>query len=159
VASAMSHPRFSTSALMAVVLVVAVDLAAGDAGYIFPGIEWPELLNYGARPMACILAVGWIVLLKAGSGGAGKRPFLAGFEAFGAVALFSYIACARLFTQSIHAGVGDLAKGIVSSGSFLFAGYLKTLFLLPQLLVALLGGWQHSVSRHGPHRTETGGNP
>jgi hypothetical protein len=137
----MTHPHFSISTLMAVVLVLAINLAAGGGFFGMSGMEWPELLDLGARPMASILAIGLVPLLKARSGRSGKRPFLVGFEIFGVAALFLYIACAWLFTHPIHDSVGNLLERFVSSGRPLFPWSLMAIFLLPQLLIALLGGW------------------
>ncbi len=94
----MIHARFEISTLMVVVLVLAVNLAAGGPFQGLAGMEWPSLLNSGALPMASILAVGLVALMKSRSGQGGGRRFLAGFETFGVTALFLYIGCARLFT-------------------------------------------------------------
>jgi hypothetical protein len=138
---AMTLPRFSISTLMAVVLVVAMNLAAANVYYGPPEMAWPDLINFGARPMASILAVGLLALLGNRSERPGGRQYLVGFEVFGVVALFCYFACARIFTLAIHEGAGDLLKLYISTGSILFPWTLTVMLLLPQLLMALVGGW------------------
>jgi hypothetical protein len=70
----MTHPRFSIVTYMAAVLVIAVNLAAGDFYYGSPGMEWSTLINFGARPMASILAIGLVPLANIGSGRDDDRP-------------------------------------------------------------------------------------
>jgi hypothetical protein len=139
----MILPRFSISTLMAVVLVVAMNLAAGEL-YWAPGpsdMAWPDLMNFGARPMASVLAVGLLALLLNRSERLGGRRKLVGFEVFGVAALFSFIACARLFTLAMHEGAADLLKPFISPGSILFPWTFMAMFLFPQLLIASVGGW------------------
>ena len=52
-----------------------------------------SLLILGALPMANVLAVGILI----GQRRPGSRPFLLGFEAFGAMALALYVALASFF--------------------------------------------------------------
>jgi hypothetical protein len=143
----MIHSRFSISTLMAVVLVIAVNLAAGGPFYGPSGMEMLSLLSSGALPMASILALGLVLLMKQPSGRIGGRHFLAGFEAFGVTALFLYIASARLFFDTIHQFLGDQLKRIIWPGRPLFSWGLMVLCLSPQLLVALLGGWLNARYR------------
>jgi hypothetical protein len=132
---------------MVVVLVLAVNLAAGGPFYGPNGMEMSSLLSSGALPMASVLAVGLFVLMKLPSGRRGGRRFLAGFEAFGVAALFLYITSARLFSEAIHQDLGDLLKRVIWPGRPLFSWCLMALCLLPQLLVALLGGWLNTRYR------------
>jgi hypothetical protein len=143
----MIHLRFSISTLMFVILVLAVNLSVGGPFYGPTGMEGLALLTSGALPMANILAVGLVVLMKRPTGPRGGRRFLAGFEAFGAAALFFYIACAQLFPEAIHRKLGDLLIQITWRRSPMFSWSLMALCLLPQLLVALLGGWLNARYR------------
>jgi hypothetical protein len=143
----MMHARFSLSTLMVVVLVLAVNLSAGGPFYGLTGMEGLSLLSSGALPMASILAVGLVVLMKRPTGRPGGRRILAGFEAFGVAALFLYLACTGLFPETIHQKLGDLLKRIIWPGRPLFSWCLMALCLLPQLLVALLGGWLNARYR------------
>jgi hypothetical protein len=54
--------------------------------------------------------------------------------------LFFYIVSARIFTVQIHEGAGDLLKPYISTATPLFPWSLIAMFLLPQLLIALVGG-------------------
>jgi hypothetical protein len=143
----MIHLRFSISTLMFVILVLAVNLSVGGPFYGPKGMEGLALLSSGALPMASILAVGLVVLLNRRLGPPGGRRFLAGFEAFGAAALFFYIACALLFPEAIHRKLADLLMQYIWTGRPLFSWALMALCLLPQVLVALLGGWLNARYR------------
>jgi hypothetical protein len=140
----MTYPRFSIATFMAAVLVLAVNLAAGDFYYGAPGMEWSTLINFGARPMASILAVGLVPLANIRSGRDGDRLFLRGFEVAGVGALLVYVACAGVFTRSIHDGSGDLMDRVFSHGNPLFPWSLMGVLVLPQLFVAWIGGWVNS---------------
>jgi hypothetical protein len=121
-------------------------------------MEMSSLLSSGALPMASILAVGLFVLMKPPSGRRGGRRFLAGFEAFGVAALFLYIASACLFSEAIHQDLGDLLKRAIWPGRPLFSWCLMALCVLPQLLVALLGGWlntRYRIVRREAENTES----
>jgi hypothetical protein len=97
--------------------------------------------------MATILAVGLIALVTAKGSQANSRASLAGFEVFGVAALFIYIISARMFTEELHNGLGSLVEQVVSRGSILFPWSILVLLLMPQLLVALIGGWLGSRYR------------
>jgi hypothetical protein len=143
----MIHVRFSVSTLMFVILVLAVNLTIGGPFFGPNGMEWLALLSSGAVPMASILAVGLVVLTRRPTGPISQRRFLAGFEAFGTAALSFYIACALLFPEAIHRKLVDLLMQYIWTGRPLFSWSLMALCLLPQLLVALLGGWLSSRYR------------
>ena len=132
--------RFSLSTLMFGILVLALNLGTGGPYFGPTGMERSSLLSSGAQPMASILAVGLFVLMTRQPGRPGCRRFLAGFEAFGLAALFLYIAAAALFSEPIHRNLGDLLKQFIWTGRPLFSFALMAVLLLPQLLVAVLGG-------------------
>jgi hypothetical protein len=136
----MTRPRFSLGTMMAVVFVVAINLAAGGFFVGIPGYEWPTLVNSGARPMASILAVGMVALLEPRPEAA-RRPFLNGFEGCGLAAIFFYLACAAIFTHSIHQSIGDCLKQVFSPARPFYSYGWMAVCLLPQLLFALVGGW------------------
>jgi hypothetical protein len=73
-------------------VIVAVSIAALDCGAIRAGPESDSgavvLLLLGALPMANVLVVGFLI----GQRRPMSRPFLLGFETFGAVASFLYAA-------------------------------------------------------------------
>src|SRR4051794_21903333 len=85
-------PRFRIAWGMVAVAIAALDFAA-----IRASLEFREavLLVLGALPMANVLAVGILIARQR----PGSRPFLLGFEAFGAMALalFITVAVAGLF--------------------------------------------------------------
>jgi hypothetical protein len=143
----MTVPRFSISTLMAVVLVAALNLSASDIVYGPADMAWPDLINFGARPMASILAIGLLSLLLNPSPQSGGRQYLIGFEVFGVAALFFYIVSARFFALQIHEGAGDFLKPYISTATPLFPWSLTAMFLLPQLSIALIGGWLNTRYR------------
>jgi hypothetical protein len=143
----MARPRVTLGTLMAVVFVVAVNLAGADLFFGTSGLEWPDLVNFGARPMVSILAVGLVSLLTPRTPEAATRPFLAGFELCGLAATFLYLACAAIFTRQIHEGVGDCLKQVFSPAMPFYGWALMAVLLLPQVLIALLGGWMNKRYR------------
>src|SRR5262245_49203367 len=130
----------SISTLMVVVLVIAVNVAAGDVYFGAVGDDWADLLNFGARPMASLLAIGAVPALRATLGRTSGRPFLVGFEAFGLAALFFFVVFTGIFAHSIHQGLGTLLPRLVSPITPLFPWSITAILVLPQMMVALLGG-------------------
>ena len=139
----MKSPRYSISGLMAMVLILALDFGAVRAllgGPLFvPDLS--DLLIYGALPMANILAIGSIYLLKSRLDHRGGRPALAGFVIFGMAALLLYLGCSLLATHMIHEGVGAVLRAMGLYPGPIFLAGAVALLLLPQLALALLGGW------------------
>ena len=58
-----------------------------------------------------------------------------------------YIACTVLCPEAIHQKLGDLLMRLIWTGRPFFSWCLMALCLLPQLLVALLGGWLNTRYR------------
>jgi hypothetical protein len=137
-------PRFRISSLMVVVAIAALDSSAivgvelGNAGI---------LLVFGALPMANVLVVG----LLAARDRPTSRPYLLGFEAFGATALSFFILLVT--TCQGHDGpifssiefMGDTLRKIIGQDHPFFipvAWFLVVVMLtLPQLAFALIGGF------------------
>src|SRR4051794_23392215 len=88
----MKVPRFRIAWVMAFVALAALNFTVVRATLNAPGII-SELLAVGAMPMATVLAIGLLI----GYRRPGSRPFLLGFESFGAMALAFYIALASCF--------------------------------------------------------------
>jgi hypothetical protein len=89
-------PRFRIAWLMVAVAIAALDFGAmraiiGSRGGRL-GSETGILLLFGALPMANLLAAGILIAHRR----PGSRPFLLGFEAFGAVALAQFIILANV---------------------------------------------------------------
>jgi hypothetical protein len=111
-----------------------------DRVYWTTNLIWPELIVISAAPMVGVLGLGLVLLLYASPGRFGGRSFLTGFEVFGMAALFIYVACSRLFTSSIHKAAENLLSPYVTPQTPLFSLALVALFLVPQLMIALVGG-------------------
>jgi hypothetical protein len=80
-------PRFRIAWIMVAVAIAALDFAAIRASL---DIREAVLFVLGALPMANVLAVGILIARQR----PGSRPFLLGFEAFGAMALALFITAA-----------------------------------------------------------------
>jgi hypothetical protein len=137
-------PRFRISWLMVAVAIAAID------SWAIVGIELGNagiLLVFGALPMANVLVVG----LLAARHRPATRPYLLGFEAFGAIALALY----TLFVTSSHGHdrlivdylelMGDTLRKIIGQDHRFFipiAWFLVVVMLgAPQLALALMGGF------------------
>jgi hypothetical protein len=103
-----------------------------------------DLLVAGALPMGNILAVGLL-----GHRGRRSRPFLLGFEAFGATALALYIAAASGVTYEglrpyLDLVLDPLRKSFGPSPTLAYSAVVYLIFAailgLPQMAFALIGG-------------------
>jgi len=143
--------------MMALVALVAIDVGAIRAlsslqfrAYFqgpFPLSQMIGVLILGGLPMANVLAVGLLLSRRRGS-----RPFLLGFEAFGATALAVYIAGASLTTEKLvrpffRLVLEHLLEPIHYVRYLNIAGLLVSYpviiatLILPQLAFALIGGF------------------
>jgi hypothetical protein len=140
-------PRFRIAWVMVAVAVAALDFAAIRASL---DIREAVLLVLGALPMANVLAVGILIAEQR----PGSRPFLLGFEAFGAMALALFITAAvaslpfdeymviayylapvlRLIQKSIRQDQPLVFVPIVLFAYVVMLGW-------PQVVFALIGGF------------------
>jgi hypothetical protein len=104
------------------------------------------LLLLGALPMANVLAVGMLI----GHRRPGSRPFLMGFEAFGAMALAFFIALASCFPREVWMSylvpfVAPLERIIGPDRPFVYipiGGLVVAVMLVgPQVAFAVIGGF------------------
>jgi hypothetical protein len=129
--------------------MVAIAIAALNFGAIRAMIGFESqtsaLLLLGALPMANVLAVGMLI----GQQRPGIRPFLMGFEAFGAMALALYVALSfwlyhELIDLYLAALIGPLEKIIGKDRPFVLIpiGCFIDVVMLgwPQVAFALIGG-------------------
>ena len=158
----MNVPRFRIGWLMVLIAIVAINLGAmrlwcasagPDAGEGFSRLTNQGLV-LGGLPMANLLAVVFLV----GRRHFASRPFLLGFEVFGAMALGLYVAVATLFTKEllfpyVHAVILPLGKPAGQPFSpaqlLLHMSYAAAMLGLPQLAVSLIGGFlcrSHRIS-------------
>ena len=97
----MRLPRFRIAWVMVAVAIAALDFGAIRALLARHANVLDDqrgiLLLLGALPMANVLAVGMLI----GHRRPGSRPFLMGFEAFGAMALAFFIALGSCFPREI----------------------------------------------------------
>lgn len=140
----MKNLRFSTSSLMALVLVVALDFGMCKA--LLPGgqcfvPDLSDLIVFGALPMVNVLALGLIPRSKSRHQRAARRLGLIGFEVSGLIGLIFYLGCSILDTQPIHRGVGAILRGVGFPPGPVFLVGAVVLLLVPQVVLAFLGGW------------------
>jgi hypothetical protein len=133
---------------MVAVAIVALDFAAIRAFLDSPDSPEVGLLVLGALPMANVLAVAILI----GQQRPGSRPFLLGFEAFGAMALALFVALARFFPGAGPINfypalvmIQPMEKIIGQNRPFVFIpiaclGYVVILGW-PQVAFALIGGF------------------
>ena len=142
----MKLPRVSILALMAAVIVAAVDCMAFRSVESRSGLDWPfDMIVPCALPMLNVLAIGFASSL----GRPGRRPFLRGFLLGGSIAVAAMIALVSLKREWI---IDRLAVTFVpvlpDMSEDAYAGYfavaqfvlMPAIFLVPQLLFALVGG-------------------
>ena len=140
----MQAPRFRIAWVMVAVAVVAFDFAAGRT-MVDSGGNVGAFLMLGALPMANILAVSILV----GRRRPGSRPFLLGFETFGAMALAVYVASLSMFRGELwvfHLApvLRSTAEAVAACPPFVSLPVLcsttMVMLLLPQVIFALFGG-------------------
>jgi hypothetical protein len=150
----MKRPRFLIAGLMAAVAAVAVNLAVMRA---FDETR-PESLSHlfyacGVMPMASILIL--VALFSAPNvlRGGKLSPFSLGFEAVGWAVVFAYVTCYSLAPSVVFASaeyIGRYTRPVLTpytadSPRWLAMafelGVGAVIFTVPELIVALLGGW------------------
>jgi hypothetical protein len=138
----MKVPRFRIAWVMVFVALAALNFTVVRAA--LDGII-SELLAVGAMPMATVLAIGLLI----GYRRPGSRPFLLGFESFGALALAFYIALASCFDdEAVNPYLGLLLDPIAKAIGTRPVVWIPiacsvgvVMLGLPQLAFALTGGF------------------
>jgi hypothetical protein len=137
-------PRFRIARFMVFIALMALDLRAVRELSQFRG-NVRLFLILGTLPMANVLVVSILI----GQRRPGSRPFLLGFEAFGAVALALYVAlvslfpnetvfpCFQRFYMPIMQAIGHGRLVVLIPLEYLVAPVLLS---LPQVVFALIGG-------------------
>ncbi len=140
-------PRIQIAWVMVAVAFAALDFLAIRAFLDSPS-AWGEELLLGALPMANVLPVGLLIGQRCPK----SRPFVLGFELFGALALASYVAIALLFPRPfgplypyVSTLLDPIAAMIGRNRPFVFlptACFVVVVMLaLPQLALAVVGGF------------------
>ena len=141
----MNMPRFRIAWGLVFVALAALNFAVfrvAEDAHSITGI----LLASGAMPMATVLAIG----LTIGYRRHGSRPFLLGFESFGAMALALFAALAvcfgedllesyiRIFIHPLSKIIGP-DRPLIDIPLFISVAYVAP--GLPQVAFALMGGF------------------
>ena len=136
----MNAPRFRIASVMAAVAIAALDCWAtrGLLGFRHP---LGMFLLIGALPMANALAIGLLVAHQRPR----NRPFVLGFEVFGAYALVIFVILAiptrgRLLVDYYLKPVLEPLRQTYSMNEFLMFSAAVVMLTLPQVLFALIGG-------------------
>ena len=142
----MKLPRVSFLAIMAAVIVAAVDCMAFRSVESRSGLDWPfDMIVPCALPMLNVLAIGFASSL----GRPGRRPFLRGFLLGGSIAVAAMIALVSLKREWIIDRLAvTFAPLLPDMSEDAYPVYLAVaqfvlmpaIFLLPQMLFALVGG-------------------
>ena len=150
----MKRPRFPIAGLMAAVGAVAINLAVmrslaettvGGHSHLF--------FACGVMPMASLLILVALAAVPSLVRGGRCSPFVLGFEAVGWAVVFAFVTCYSLapsvlvnsiarigvYTRPVFARYFADSPGWV--GAAIELGFLTVIFSLPQLPVALFGGW------------------
>ena len=150
----MKRPRFAIAGLMAAVAAAALNLGVWRS--FDPNV--PESLSHlffacGVMPMASVLILVALTALPRAARGERLRPFVFGFEAAGWVVVFAFGTLYSLAPSAILAlteRIGAWTRPVLVplfEGSPPWAsvaaelGFGALLFTLPELVIALLGGW------------------
>jgi hypothetical protein len=150
----MKSARFPIAGLMAVVAAIAINLTVMRSF----NESKPDSLAHlffacGVMPIASVLFL--VALFSAPSLVRGGRfsPFALGFEAFGCVAVFAFVAIYSIapsalmaFIELIGARTRPVLQPLVQSAPgwiqlSVELGFAAVLFSLPELVIALFGGW------------------
>jgi hypothetical protein len=150
----VKRPRFPIAGLMAAVAAVAVNLA------VFRSFD--DTANYGlakgcfaagVMPAASTLVVLALISGRELFRGGRLPPFVCGFEAFGWTAVFAFITCYSIAPSVLVAYIEPfygfarrlVVPHFVGSPRWLAAfgelGFGTALCSLPQLIIAMFGGW------------------
>jgi hypothetical protein len=137
----MKVPRFRIAWVMVVVALAALNFAVFRAA-VDAHTKIGVLLALGAMPMASVLAIGLII----GYRRHGSRPFLLGFESFGAMALALFAALVVLFGEKVLESytrifIDPLSKIIGPDRPLIHIPVAYVALGLPQVAFALMGGF------------------
>ena len=150
----MKQFRAPIAGLMAVVVAVANNLAVMRSYDTNSPYSLPHFLfACGILPMASLLILLALMSTVDVQRGRLLAPFLVGFEVAGWAAVFAFLTYYSIATASALRTMETLAAWIrpllvthlqtspIWLPMILEFGFAKLLFTLPQLLLALLGGW------------------
>jgi hypothetical protein len=99
------------------------------------------MLLLGGLPMANILAAGLLTVLPDRSWRAVYRPWFVGFEVVGWTALLLYSSCAYYHPEALRESVVPALRSLRALGNPAFITAVMAALTVPQLCLALLGGW------------------
>ena len=144
----MKRPRISIGTLMTVTAILAAVWASMRAMLRLSDSGQAEAFALGVPPMVGVLACGLLPLIRGLRRGQ-CPPSLVGFEVFGVLGLLLYLTCAVWFPEWIgrylDITLSPLAGHFNNFDNEASDSVILLLFppflLLPQILLALLGGW------------------
>ncbi len=151
----MKRLRFSIARLMVIVVAIAIDLAVIRAFDVSNPNSLPSLFFIsGVMPMATTLFVIAIVSARRILRGDWLAPFVVGYEAFGWLAVFAFVTLYSIAPSAIldfvsnqigfrtRPSLAPLLDGKPEwVGMLVEFGAVTVIFSLPQLTIALFGGW------------------
>jgi hypothetical protein len=151
----MKQARFPIALLMAAVAAVAINLAVWrsiDLTNANGGLSHFFFAS-GAMPMASLLLLVALISARNVMRGGPVAPFLVGFGALGWAVVFAFITCYSV-APSVLLGYAEIIGAYTRPvferyladspnwvGLYIELGAGVIIFSLPQLLIALFGGW------------------
>ena len=151
----MKLPHTPIAGLMGAVVAVAVNLAVIRSliDQNSPESAPHFFFAFGILPMSSLLIVVALISAPNLRRGRSPSPFLFGFEVSGWAAVFAFLTCYSIATSRLMGfleAIAGLLRPIIvpyaqAAPSWaqmsIELGFATALFSLPQLLIALLGGW------------------
>jgi hypothetical protein len=153
------RPHTSIARLMLVIAILA--FPCGVLGSVLNGRPMFGLdfcLDTGLIPSVTILIGLSPTAVRRGR----SQPFIAGFVAAGWLAVMVYIGCCRMFPTTIAAPalyyINEIEPRFMNADTFeLYSVSLLargTIMAVPQVLIALAGGWLASLAARGAETTD-----
>jgi hypothetical protein len=152
----MKRFRFPLGGLMAAVVLVAINLAVIRAFTGYVGEPFPIIyFACGVVPMASLLVMVALLQVPKLIRGAALSPFVVGFEVLGWTAVLLFVTCYSVTPSRVEAMINFIgtytqpifARYLSASdvpdwlGLLIEFGACDIIFSLPQLVLAISGGW------------------
>jgi hypothetical protein len=159
---ALKRPSFSIAEMMAIIAIVALDCLLIRAKQHSVTILF---LVLGGSPMQIALMLGLLLMFRRRGRMEKPNSFLIGFEVVGWLCLLIYVVLCFQVSRSIDRHLGDTLGPLLLVTGFrhfsmpdwiIRVGLAMSYLTIPQLTIALVGGW---ISERWSKRTHPGPVP
>jgi hypothetical protein len=134
--------------LMAAALIIALDCAVARSPLSGRPLT-VILLLLGGLPMGNVLVVGLLPLIRNLHARREQNPWLVGFEVAGWAGLLLFASIAVYHPDPLRETIVQSLGSTRALGNHAFLATICSALLLPQLALALLGGWLNSRRAEG----------